>query len=125
MQRKTIAAAYLSFIYLTPDSGVKDDTAAFRWAKYSAEAGAPEGAVALAIVYSRGVGTEKNLNEAVRWARIGAEQGQPTGMFLLGSAYENGAGGVARIIDEAKIWYRRARDIGSANAKAALQRLGE
>jgi hypothetical protein len=124
LQGKTFAAALLSSIYLTPSSGIKDDAAAFRWAKFSAEAGVPEGAVMLASAYFRGIGAARNLNEAVRWARIAAEQGQSAGMFLLGLAYESGSGGVSRSVDEAKIWFRRASELGNLSAKAALQRLG-
>ncbi len=125
LQGKTIAAALLSSVYLTPSSGIKDDVAAFRWAKFSAEAGVPEGAVMLASAYARGIGVARNPDEAVRWARVAAEQGQSGGMALLGTAYESGSGGVSRSVDEAKIWYRRARDLGNSYAKAALQRLGD
>lgn len=124
LQGKTVSAAYLSSIYLNPNSGIRNDAEAFRWAKYSAEGGAPEGAVMLAASHLRGVGTPKNDNEAVRWARIAAEQGNSDAMFWLGVAYENGAGGVSRSLNEAKTWYRRARDLGSVPAKAALERLG-
>ncbi len=124
LQGKTIAAASLASVYLTPASGIKDDEAAFRWAKFSAEAGVPEGAVMLASAYFRGIGAARNLNEAVRWARIAAEQGQPVGMFLLGVAYESGAGGVSRSVDEAKVWFRRASELGNSSAKTALLRLG-
>jgi TPR repeat protein len=79
----------------------------------------------LALVNFRGVGTPRNDNEGVRWARIAAVQGQATAMALLAEAYEKGAGGSPRSLDEAKIWYRRARDAGNAAAKTALQRLGE
>ena len=74
-----------------------------------------------AIVYFRGAGTPRNDNEGVRWARMAAAQGQPTAMALLGEAYEKGAGGVARSLDEARIWYRRARDGGNSAAEAAFQ----
>jgi hypothetical protein len=124
-QGMTDAAAFLSMIYLDPITGIKNDSEAFRWAKFSAEAGVPEGAVMLAEAHFDGVGTPKNDNEGVRWARIAAEQGQSRAMFFLGMAYEKGAGGVPRSLDDAKTWYRRARDLGIAPAKAALQRLGE
>lgn len=125
MQGKAFAAAMVASIYLTPASGIKDDAAAYRWAKFSAEAGVPEGAVMLASAYARGVGAPNSSNETVRWARIAAEQGQSTGMFILGTAYESGMGGVSRSVDEAKIWYRRSSDLGNPSAKAALRRLGD
>ncbi len=124
LQGKTIAAAYLSKIYLSPESGIKKDSDAFRWAKFSAEAGLPEGASMLALAHFKGAGTPINDSEGVRWARIAAEQGQSEAMFWLGTAYEKGAGGIPGNLDEAKTWYRRARDLGSAPAKAALERLG-
>ncbi len=125
LQGKTHAAALLSGIYLNPSSGIQNNSEALRWAKFSAEAGVPEGATMLAAAQFRGVGTTRNATEGVRWARMGAEQGQTTSMLLLGVAYENGIGGVPRNSDEAKMWYRHARDGGSAAAKTALQRLGD
>ncbi len=125
LQGKPLAAAYLSSIYLNPNSGIRKDAEAFRWAKYSAEGGVPLGATLLSAVYLRGIGTARNQDEGWRWARLAAEQGEPTGQFLLGSIYEDGTGGVPRNLDDAKKWYRRARDLGSSPARAALQRLGE
>lgn len=124
-QGRSLAAALLASIYLTARSGLSNDAEAARWAKFSAEAGVPEGAALLAVAYFRGTGVERNLQEAVRWARIAAEHGQPGGMFLLGAAYENGVGGVGKNADEARLWYRRAREGGNAEAAAALKRLGD
>jgi hypothetical protein len=123
-QGMTDAAAFLSMIYLDPITGIKNDSEAFRWAKFSAEAGVPEGAAMLAEAHFDGVGTPKNDNEGVRWARIAAEQGQSRAMFFLGMAYEKGAGGLPRNPDEARMWYRRARDLGFVPGKTALERLG-
>ena len=126
LQGNGIAAANLALIYLNPSTtGIVNPSEAFRWAKYSADSGVPEGATMLALAYFRGIGTARNDAEGVRLARIAAAQGIPTGMFLLGSAYELGGGGLQKNLDEAKTWYRRARDGGNPAAKAALQRLGE
>src|SRR5207244_3260370 len=100
-------AAFLARIYLTPDSGIHNDNDAFRWAKFSAEAGVPEGATVLAVVNFRGVGTARSPNEGMRWARLAAEQGEPSGMVVLARAYESGMG-VSRNVEEAKTWYKRA-----------------
>jgi len=125
VQGLTAPATYLASIYLNPRSGVKDDDGAYHWAKVSAEAGVPEGATELAWVYYKGTGTATNYVEAVRWARIAAAQGEPTAMLMLGSAYESGLAGLPKNLEEAKAWYRRASDLDSAPAKAALRRLGD
>lgn len=125
MQGKAYAAAYLASIYLYPGSGIKNDASAYKWAKFSADAGVPEGIVMLAVANYDGIGTTRNLVEAVRLARIAAEQGQAAGMFLLGAAYERGVGGLSHSLNDAKLWYGRARSLGHVPAKAALQRLGD
>jgi hypothetical protein len=122
---RNLAAAYLATIYLSPETGIKNDSDAFKWAKLSADAGVPEGASMLAVTHFRGTGTPRNDVEGVRYAQISAAQGQPIGMYLLGSAFENGSGGLSKNLDEAKTWYRRALGLGHSRAKAALQRLGE
>ena len=68
---------------------------------------------------------EPNPAEAVKWIRKAARQNCFEAYFQLGTCYENGAG-VARDLDEAESWYRKALDDpGSAwNAKAALDRIG-
>lgn len=119
------SAAHLAFLYMTPSSGITNDSQAFSLAKYAAEAGRADGAAALAISYFRGVGTSKNDSESVKWSRLSAEMGSSTGMFLLGARYEDGAGGLEKNIDLAKLWYRRSRDMNFAPAKNALSRLGE
>ena len=119
------SAAQLAFLYMTPSSGITNDSQAFSLAKYAAEAGRANGAAALALAYFRGVGTSKNDSESVKWSRLSAEMGSSTGMFLLGARYEDGAGGLEKNIDLAKLWYRRSRDMNFAPAKNALTRLGE
>jgi len=119
------SAAHLAFLYMSPSSGITNDSQAFSLAKYAAEAGRADGAAALAIAYFRGVGTSKNDSESVKWSRLSAEMGSSTGMFLLGARYEDGAGGLEKNIDLAKLWYRRSRDMNFAPAKNALSRLGE
>jgi TPR repeat protein len=124
-QGNPLAAASLAQIYLTPSSGIANDSEAFRLAKLSAEAGMPEGAAFLAIAYLRGAGTTKDAVEAVKWSRFAAELGNSRGMFLLGSAYETGFGGLSKSPDDAKAWFRRSRDLNFDPARVALQRLGE
>ena len=124
-QGRMLAAAYLPYIYLNPNSGIRNDSGAFKWAKLAADAGIPEGAAILASTYSRGIGTEKNPYEAIRWIRIAAAQGNLLGMHYLASAYEVGYGGLSKNIDEAKVLYKRAADGGLPQARDALRRLGE
>ena len=123
--KSPVAAAQLAVLYMSPNSGLVNDSQAFKLAKFAADAGRSDGASALALAYFRGIGTSKNDSESLKWTKLSAEMGNGLGMFLLGARYEDGAGGLEKNIDLAKFWYRRAKNINFAPAKSALQRLGD
>jgi TPR repeat protein len=58
----------------------------------SAEQGDAEGQYQLALVYSRGLGVEKDFDQALKWNRLAAEQGHAKAQYNLGMMYYFGKG---------------------------------
>jgi TPR repeat protein len=81
----------------------------------SAEEGNADAQFNVALMYERGIGVAKNLEEAVVWYRKSALQGNSAAQFNLGVLYENGLG---TTVDFAKAneWYRKASVQGDALA---------
>ena len=81
----------------------------------SAEKGHADSQFNVALMYERGIGVAKNLEEAVVWYRKSALQGNSAAQFNLGVLYENGIG---TKVDFAKAneWYRKASVQGDALA---------
>ncbi len=77
----------------------------------------------LGNVYFEGRGVTQNDSLAVHWWTMAAEDGDAIPQLRLGTMYEEGRG-VTRDLEEAKRWYARAADRGNADARAALERLG-
>lgn len=97
----------------------KDDRAAVKWYRLSAEQGHALSQFNLAVRYFRGSGVTKNRREAVNWFRRAAEQGQVHAQFNLGLRYARGEG-VAKDFAEAVHWYRRAAEQGHIHARFNL-----
>lgn len=68
-----------------------------------AEAGDVEAQLALAGLFSDGVGVPADHAEAVRWYRMAAEQGDAVGQLNLGDFYARGLG-VERDLGQAVYW---------------------
>jgi TPR repeat protein len=81
----------------------------------SAKEGHADSQFNVALMYERGIGVAKNLEEAVVWYRKSALQGNSAAQFNLGVLYENGFG---TKVDFAKAneWYRKASVQGDALA---------
>jgi len=75
--------------------------------------------VALAKLYSNGVGVEKNLEASFYWFKRAAEQKQPFAMYKVAQCYEDGKGIVADIREAVK-WYKRAARTGQYQAQSHL-----
>ena len=80
-----------------------DYATAFEAWRPLAEAGDVEAQLALAGLFSDGVGVPPDHAEAVRWYRMAAEQGDPVGQLNLGDFYARGLG-VARDLGQAVYW---------------------
>lgn len=85
----------------------------------AAQAGDAEAQSAVAFMYAKGLGIEKNEAEAVIWYRAAAEQGHIAAQFNLGVMYAKGRG-VSQDFGEALKWYQKAAERGDATAQATL-----
>ena len=68
------------------------------------------------VMYSNGLGIEKNEPEAVKWYRKAADHGHANAQVNLGLAYDGGRG-VEKDPKKAMEWYSRAARQGSAMAQ--------
>ncbi len=80
---KADAAAVLAILMSNDDLGVRDDAAAFAYARQAAKDGDRQGQVVLAKFYYFGQGTQKNLIEAARWFSAAAAQGDAESIEAL------------------------------------------
>jgi TPR repeat protein len=60
--------------------------------KIAADKGYAESQCKLGLIYEKGIGIEKNLNEAIRYYRLSANQGNIAAIYYLGYCYFNGLG---------------------------------
>ncbi|CEG80349.1 hypothetical protein RMATCC62417_14703 [Rhizopus microsporus] len=107
----------------------KDEKAAFRWYKASAEQGHARGQGILGYCYGEGFGVakdeleamrvEKNEQEAVKWYRRSAERGNIFAYHSLGYCYQNGVG-VPINEEEAVFWYMLSAKDNHAPAQLSL-----
>jgi TPR repeat protein len=97
---------------------VRDDAAAARWFRLSAEQEWPEGMVGWGHVLDVGIGTDRNAAQAVDWFERAASYGQADAMMNLAVHYSSGDA-VARDPYEAYYWtlladrYYRAREVST------------
>lgn len=94
----------------------KDDVAATRWFRLSAEQGYPAAQYNLGNAYKHGRGIAPSDAEAVAWWRRAADQGMASAQFNLGTAYRYGDG-VPPDDEEALRWYQRAAENGHPQGK--------
>jgi len=87
----------------------------------TAERGDAEAQFNLGMMYSTGLGIEKDDAAAFRWVHKAAEQGHGEAEFILALMFDQGVG-TAREESEALTWYRRAADHGDRRAQYQLAR---
>jgi TPR repeat protein len=75
--------------------------------------------IAMAYLYSEGLGVPRDPTAAVEWCRKAADQGSEIAQTVLGEWYDNGTG-VKQDEEEAVRWYRQAAARGYAPAKIDL-----
>jgi TPR repeat protein len=85
-----------------------------------ASKGDAEAQLALASLYARGIGVDKDQGKAVKWCRKAAEQGLARAQCLLGLYYASGEGIKKRDKLESARWLRRAADQGLAEGQYNL-----
>ena len=78
----------------------------------------------MGYAYEFGYGVAQDFLAAADWYRQAAERDFAIAQYNLALLYENGRG-VPQDLDEARRWYQKAADLGDADSKAALDRLGQ
>ena len=101
-----------------------DKTEAAKWYRKAAEQGDAEAQNKLGVCYVMGEGVPVDKAEAAKWYRKAAEQRHAKGQYNLGMCYDYGVGVPVDKTEAAK-WYRRAARRGNADAKKALDKIGD
>ena len=101
----------------------EENDAAFQVYLQAAEAGSPEGALAVGVMYANGEGVTKDPHKALIWITRAADAGYGPAQVTLAQLYLRGEMGVVRDRDQAlKILDRSAR-AGYEPAKQQLEAL--
>jgi TPR repeat protein len=74
----------------------------------------------LAVLYERGIGTEKNVAQAVQLYRSAANQGHAEAQNVLGALYAVGDDGVEQDYQQALAWFQKSAAQGYAKAEKNL-----
>lgn len=91
---------------------------ALRWYHKAAEQGHSLAQQKLYFVY-----LGKNNEEALKWLQVSAEGGHPVSQYILGINYLEGIGGIAKDMNNARFWIKKAADGGIVEARSVLQRI--
>ena len=110
---------YLGVYHLNGKHGEKDIEAAETLFLQAAEKGSLAARSDLGILYRE----SGRMQEAFEQTQLAAEGGNKSAQNNLGWHFENGQG-IARDLDQARSWYRKAADQGNEKAIANLKRLG-
>ncbi|MBC7914877.1 MAG: SEL1-like repeat protein [Pyrinomonadaceae bacterium] len=79
-------------LYLDAGTPLYNPVKGFQLYKKAAEAGNPQAMNAIAILYSKGIGTEVSQQEAFLWFKKATEKGYVNAWYNLGSMYRKGLG---------------------------------
>ncbi len=71
--------------------------------------------------YAGSAGTERDDHKAMLWLLKASEQGHPKAFFRLGKLVAANRHGVARDLEEALFWYRKAAPQSFAPSRVALE----
>jgi uncharacterized protein len=77
-----------------------------------AKAGNARAQSSLGSLFQLGQGVRRDYRQAVNWLKMAAAQGEGSAAHNLGTIYITGGDGIEANLAEAKMWYRRARDLG-------------
>lgn len=77
----------------------------------------------LAVMYHRGMGTEKNIHEAIRWYEAAANHKDNQAMYNLGLIYHHGDTDLPKDNEKSFIWMRKSFVSGNAKAQAFLHEI--
>lgn len=110
--------------YEIQKGGGNDAAAAAEAMQICAASGNAPSMILLAHAYENGLGVEKDMQTATHWVREAALSGYSLGEYHYGMALLNGTGTKTDPV-AARHWLSLAAEHGIADAKTALQELGE
>jgi TPR repeat protein len=96
-----------------------DHAAAYQIWSVLAEGGDPAAQFNIAMMYVRGEGVERDLQQAANWFRKSAEQGRVDAQARLGALYAHGQG-VQQDFGEAARWLNKAAEGGDSPSQYDL-----
>ena len=115
------AMGYLGVAYLCGEGTAQRPDRGIPWLREAAGKRDPRGMTALAFAYQHGIGVQPSRRWTRYWYRIAAKTTRfPEAMRRLGASYEDG-----EAWDSAALWYRRAIDAGSLDARVDLGSIHE
>jgi TPR repeat protein len=103
----------------------QDFDEAFGWYLTSAYQGDAAGAYGLGEAYANGEGVEKNFEKAVYWIKHAAEKNYLPAAEAMAVSYRQGGLGLAKDLDQAKIWESRLPALRAASTKELAAKLAE
>lgn len=78
----------------------------------------------LGIVFLNGqLGQKKDETKGLNWINIASNRNDPVALFVMGMIVENGLYHTPKNVELAIDWYRKAQDVGNADAKEELAKL--
>ncbi|MEW5786812.1 MAG: tetratricopeptide repeat protein [Pseudomonadota bacterium] len=98
---------------------------AAKWYRKGMESGDAAATASLGGLYYSGNGVAKDEAQAARLFLRAAEGGNRNAMFNMGLIHEQGLMGMPRDLNLARTWFGKAAAAGVADARVALERLGE
>lgn len=123
-QGNVSAQLYLGMMYAEGNGVERSPEKAARWYALAAEKGDLTAQNHLGYCYYYGTGVEQDYAKAVGCYERSAFRDDPWAMTSLAYCYYNGTG-VERDLYEAMFWFQRAADLGSEDARVALQSMTE
>lgn len=94
----------------------KNEVAAARCYKISAEIGNVDGAYSYGWCLRHGVGVSENDAEAIKWLKLAADRGNVNAAYSYGLCCEEGSGTGIKNKREARSYYRKAASAGHVDA---------
>lgn len=115
------AAYLLADIYLNAKD-VQNYVEARKWLELSAGIGERDALYQLGVVFDKGLGVERNVEQAVKWFKLAADQRDPQAQLNLGILHDPRADGIAKDSAIAAQWFLLAANNGNQRARQILEK---
>ncbi|MFB9151277.1 tetratricopeptide repeat protein [Roseovarius ramblicola] len=120
-----VAQTVVANLYQQGHGVARNDAKAAKYSRLAAHQGNAAAQFALGNMHHHGRGVEKDLVEARKWYERAAAQDHAAGLTYLGNFHYRGLGGLPEDHARAARLYRRAADLGHAQAQGNLAHLLE